>query len=396
MNNLKFSSYEEGADYRELISIHGSPLLVLDEQRIREQYYALQHALPGVEFFYAVKSLPHPALLSLLAGMNAGFDLASSGEIELVRDLHVSGRHTIHTHPIKRDKDIRDALRFGCTTFVVDNTDELLKFLPYKHRVGLLIRLGFRSQAAVVDLSKKFGCTVDQAGAMLSLAARLGIHIKGLSFHVGSQCSNAAQQVKAIDACNTLMRGCGRQGMGPLSILDIGGGFPVAYDGEPVDIDGYCAPIRRALANLPPNVRVIAEPGRFISGPAMTCIATVIGKAERFGLRWYYLDEGVYGAFSGQIFDHVSYPLEFFCDDERRFASVLAGPTCDSIDLVAEDVLLPELQMGDLVVGHMMGAYTAATATQFNSLPKTKILVRKGPAAAVWDAPAVKMTPETA
>ena len=395
-NTLKFSSFEEGGDYRELIANHGSPLLVLDEQRVREQYYALRQALPGVELYYAVKSLPHPALLSLLAGMNAGFDLASSGEIELVRDLHVSGRRTIHTHPVKRDKDIRDALRFGCTTFVVDNTDELLKFLPYKHRVGLLIRLGFRSQAAVVDLSKKFGCTVDQAGAMLSLAARLGIHIKGLSFHVGSQCSNAEQQVKAIDACNTLMRGCSKLGAGPLSILDIGGGFPVAYDAGQIDIDGYCAPIRNALASLPPNVRVIAEPGRFISGPAMTCIATVIGKAERFGLRWYYLDEGVYSAFSGQIFDHVRYPLEFFSDDTRRFASVLAGPTCDSIDLVAEDVLLPELQIGDLVVGHMMGAYTAATATQFNSLPKTKILVRKGPSAAVWDIRTAKMTPEVA
>jgi ornithine decarboxylase len=374
MNAIQISSFEKGVFYRELIREHGSPLLILDEQRVREQYYALQGALPGVELFYAVKSFSHPAILSLLADMGSSFDLASSGEIELVRDLHVSGRRTIHTHPIKRDKDIRDALRFGCTTFVVDNTDELLKFLPYKHRVGLLLRLSFRSQAAVVDLSKKFGCSVEQAGEMLSLASRLGIHIKGISFHVGSQCSNADQQVKAIETCNTLMRSAGHNDAAPLSVLDIGGGFPVPYDGGQVDIHAYCAPIRKALEALPSNVRVIAEPGRFISGPAMTCIATVIGKAERSGLNWYYLDEGVYGAFSGQIFDHMRYPLEFFCDDERRSASVLAGPTCDSIDLVAEDVLLPELQIGDLVVGHMMGAYTAATATEFNSLPKTRIV----------------------
>lgn len=380
MNTIRVSSFEAGNTCRELVSEYGSPLLVLDLQRAREQYYALQRALPGVAFYYAVKSFPHPDLLRLLAGMGAGFDLASSGEIALVHDAHVSARRTIHTHPIKRDKDIRDALRFGCTTFVVDNTDELLKFIPYRHRVGLLIRLSFRSRAAVVDLSKKFGCSAADAADMIALAARIGVHVKGLSFHVGSQCRNSNQQVKAIETCNTLMRQCCDSGAAPLSVLDIGGGFPVAYDNRPVNIEGYCAPIRRALAALPSHVSVIAEPGRFISGPAMRCIATVIGKALRSGLRWYYLDEGVYSAFSGQIFDHVRYPLEFFSDDKRRFRSVLAGPTCDSIDLVAEDVLLPELQMGDLMVGHMMGAYTAATATQFNSLPKTRIVVLNSPA----------------
>jgi ornithine decarboxylase len=392
MNIITVSSFEKGAAYRELVLEHGSPLLVLDVQRVREQYYALQQALPGVDLFYAVKSFPHPAILSLLADMGAGFDLATSGEIDLVRDLRVTARSTIHTHPIKRDKDIRDALQFGCTTFVVDNTDELLKFLPYKHRVGLLIRLSFRSQAAIVDLSKKFGCTVEDASDMIALAARIGIHIKGLSFHVGSQCSDAQQQVKAIETCNTLIRRCSSADTTPLSVLDIGGGFPVAYDNKPVDIDGYCAPIREALAALPQHVRVIAEPGRFISGPAMTCIATVIGKAVRSGLRWYYLDEGVYSAFSGQIFDHVRYPLEIFSGDDRRSRGVLAGPTCDSIDLVAEDVLLPELQLGDQVVGHMMGAYTAATATQFNSLPKTKIVVINSPAAVVVGISAAKLT----
>jgi ornithine decarboxylase len=394
MNTLRFSSHEQSTRFRELTAEHGSPLLILDTQRVREQYYALRQALPGVELFYAVKSLHHPALLGLLAGMGAGFDLASSGEIELLRRLAVPARRTIHTHPVKRDKDIRDALRFGCTTFVVDNPDELLKFLPYKHRAGLLIRLSFRSQAAVVDLSKKFGCTVEEAAALIALAVKLGIHVKGLSFHVGSQCRNSEQQVKAIEHCNTLIRRCYNGPGAPLSVLDIGGGFPVAYDDQPVDIQGYCAPIRSALAALPRHVSVIAEPGRFISGPALTCIATVIGRAQRGAMHWYYLDEGVYGAFSGQIFDHVRYPLEFFSDDVRRFPSVLAGPTCDSIDLVAEDVLLPELQLGDLVVGHMMGAYTVATATEFNSLPKTRIVVGHTPAPAVLGLPDAKVTSE--
>ena len=394
MNTITISPFSEESCFRELVLEHGSPLLVLDAQRVREQYYALQQALPGVDLYYAVKSLPDPTVIGLLADMGCSFDLASSGEIEIVRSLHVPARRTIHTHPVKRDKDIRDALRFGCTTFVVDNTDELLKLLPYKHRVGVLIRLSFRSQAAIVDLSKKFGCSAREAEEMISLASRLGIHIKGLSFHVGSQCSDTVQQVKAIEVCNTLIRRCWDKGSAPLSVLDIGGGFPVSYDGAKVDIDSYCAPIRNALSALPANVRVIAEPGRFLSGPALTCISTVIGKAIRGGLRWYYLDEGVYGSFSGQLFDHMRYPLEFFSDDERRFPSVLAGPTCDSIDLVAEDVQLPELQLGDLVVGHMMGAYTAATATEFNSLPKARIVALEMPTAAGVCISAVKTTPE--
>jgi len=146
---------------------------------------------------------------------------------------------------------------------VVDNTDELLKFLPYKNRVGLLLRISFRSRAAVVDLSRKFGCAVSDAPEMLTLAAHLGIHIKGLCFHVGSQCLDAKQQADAIHTCNTLIRQHRDTGAAPISMVDIGGGFQIAYDDKPLDIDRYRAPIRRALAELPPYVHVVAEPGRF-------------------------------------------------------------------------------------------------------------------------------------
>ncbi len=375
MNTIHFSPREEGARYAKLLQEHGSPLLVMDADAVRGQYLSLKRALPEVGLYYAIKSLPHPAILGLLAGMGSGFDLASSGEIELVRGLNIPARRTIHTHPIKRDSDIRDGMRYGCTTFVVDNTDELLKFLPYRHRVGLFLRISFRSPSAVVDLSKKFGCSLKEADDLLVLAAKLGIHVKGLCFHVGSQCADARQQLDAIHACNTLIRRHHDTGAAPISILDIGGGFPISYDGGQVDIDAYCAPMREALAALPPHVKVIAEPGRFISGPSMVCLTTVIGKALRNGVYWYYLDDGVYGSYSGQIYDHTRYPLETFSDDERRFTSVIAGPTCDSIDLIAEDVQLPELQMGDLVAGHMMGAYTAASATTFNLLKKAKVVV---------------------
>lgn len=374
-NSLKYAAPVYGRYYRDLAGKHGTPLLILDGQAVRQQFYSLSRALPGVELFYAIKSLPHPAIIRLLADLGAGFDLASSGEIRIVRALGVAPRRTIHTHPIKRDRDIRDALRFGCTTFVIDNSDELLKFLPYRNRVGLLVRVAFRSPTAVVDLSKKFGCSIPEASELIALAARLGIHVKGLSFHAGSQCGDAMQQVIAINACNTLIRQNHGTGSAPLSLLDIGGGFPVSYDHDAsVNIDAFCAPIREALSKLPPHVSVIAEPGRFISAPAMTCITSVIGKTLRNGLPWYYLDDGLYGSFSGQLYDHMRYPLEVFSQPRKLRPSVLAGPTCDSIDVIAEEIPLPEMEIGDLVVGHMMGAYTSASATEFNSLEKAKIL----------------------
>ncbi len=374
MNTIRRDSVKQGAFYRKLIQTHGSPLVAVDGRRVRSQYHDLKQALPGVDLYYAIKSFPQPDLVGWLYNMGAGFDVASSGEIDLVRQLHIPARRTIHTHPIKRDSDIRDALRYGCTTFVVDNADELLKFLPYKNRVGLLLRISFRSSAAVVDLSKKFGCDIAEVPGMLDLARKLGIHFKGLSFHVGSQCTDARRQVEAIAACNAIIRRHHADSDVPISILDIGGGFPVAYDFGHVDIGAYCAPIVHALAELPPYVNVIAEPGRFLSAPSAKCIATVIGKALRQGRYWYYLDDGVYGSFSGQLYDHTRYPLEIFSDDDRRFPSVLAGPTCDSIDLIAEDVYLPPMELGNIVVGHMMGAYTTASATDFNFVKRAKVV----------------------
>ena len=387
MNTIRKSSSRRAGRYRELVKVHGSPLLVLDTLKVRSQYQELRRALPGVELYYAVKSLPFPGILHCLADMGGNFDLASSGEVRLMQELQVPARRTIHTHPIKHDDDIRTALRYGCTTFVVDNTDELLKILPYRHRAGLLLRLSFRSPAAVVDLSKKFGCSIGDAAELLPLAARLGVHLKGLCFHIGSQCRDARRQAEAIDACHTLIRQHHTTGTAPISMLDIGGGFPIAYDGSEVDMNTYCAPIRKALAGLPPHVNVIAEPGRFISGPSMTSITTVVGKAHRHGMSWYYLDDGVYGAFSGQIYDHMRYPLEIFSDAPGRFPSVLAGPTCDSIDIIAEKVDLPELQIGDLVAGHMMGAYTTASATDFNLLKKAKIVLLDEGALAAFPSP---------
>jgi len=356
---------------RELVEQYGSPLLLLDCDKLADQYRQLSAALPGVGLYYAVKAFPHAAIVNTLNQLGACFDIASTGEINLLRKQKVNPRNTIHTHPIKKDKDIKDALRFGCSTFVVDNHAEISKFRKYAHRVGLLLRVAFRSPDCAVDLSRKFGCSPEEVPTLIKEANELGLHVKGLSFHVGSQSLSPSTHVAAIEACTQLIE----EYEVPIRILDIGGGFPVDYDhGNDIDIHTFCAPIRAALAKLPEYVEVIAEPGRFLIAPAAASITTVAGKALRGDQPWYYLDDGVYGMFSGRIYDHARYPLHVFRKGPTR-PSALVGPTCDSIDVIEEALELPELEVGDLVVGRMMGAYTAATASTFNSLPIPRIVV---------------------
>jgi len=177
-----------------------------------------------------------------------------------------------------------------------------------------------------------------------------------------------------IQSCHALMTEVNKIAKRPMSIMDIGGGFPADYRLENIDIHAFCEPIRAALKTLPNDWHIIAEPGRFLIAPAVQSITTVTGKSERGGTPWYYLDDGVYGSYSGQIFDHAQYPLQIL-KNGMCVNSILAGPTCDSIDIVAENVLLPELEIGDLVIGLQMGAYTAATKTRFNSIPDAKLIV---------------------
>jgi len=360
--------------YQSLVSKHGSPLLVYEPKVLIAQYKRLQQALPKVELFYAVKAHPDSHIINTIDQLGGGFDIASAGEMDILLSHKISGRRTIHTHPIKKDKEIRDALRFGATTFVVDNLHELKKLVPYRSRVGVLLRVSFRSNSATVDLSKKFGCAENEVKEIVLAAEELGIHIKGLSFHVGSQCENTQKHLEAIQSCHALMIEINKIAKRPMSIMDIGGGFPADYRLENIDIHAFCEPIRAALKTLPNDWHIIAEPGRFLIAPAVQSITTVTGKSERGGTPWYYLDDGVYGSYSGQIFDHAQYPLQIL-KNGMCVNSILAGPTCDSIDIVAENVLLPELEIGDLVIGLQMGAYTAATKTRFNSIPDAKLIV---------------------
>jgi ornithine decarboxylase len=372
--STRFIDPFQPAEVRRLVKEFGSPLLILDCERVRVQYRKLRKALPGVDLHYALKPMPHPAVVNTVIAEGGFLDLATTGEVHLVERLGVDPQRCIHTHPIKRDQDIANAIKFGVRTFVADNPDEIRKFARYTADAELLLRVSFRSPGAVCDLSRKFGCDPEDLLALARLAAEQGIQVRGLSFHVGSQAADSAKHVEALEACTKLMAAARKEKLGVFDTLDIGGGFPIDYGQLSQEISRFCAPIRQALAKVPKRVRVIAEPGRFIVGPSAIGVASVMGRARREGHWWYYLDDGLYGSYSGQLFDHARYPVEPMRDSEERLPSVLAGPTCDSIDVIAENLMLPELKAGDLIVGRAMGAYTWASASEFNFFPKATVV----------------------
>jgi ornithine decarboxylase len=357
----------------ELVKVHGTPTLFLSARTIRENYRSLAAALPGVELYYALKANEAEAIVPVLHSEGGRFDVASNFEIDLLRAHGIDPSRCIHTHPIKRDADIRYALDFGIRLFVADNAFELEKFLPYRGEARVLVRMAIENPQSLVNLSHKFGAGPLDVFDLIQKAHQMGLSVAGISFHCGSQSEHQAKYIEALEYCRQICRQAALAEI-PLEIIDIGGGFPVNYLKPVLPISQFCQPIMEHLDRYFANYRIIAEPGRYIAATAMTLVASVVGKSMRKGVCWYYLDDGLYGSFSGKLYDHSDYPMVVQKTGERQ-PSILAGPTCDSIDVLYENIHLPELDIGDLLLFETMGAYTSVSATNFNGYPKTKIVV---------------------
>lgn len=351
-----------------------TPFLVLSRSEIRKRITSLASVLPGVGIRYAVKANCHPAILEEVVRAGHGFDVASFREIQMGLEAGAHADEMVHSHPIKAPDEIEAAIRAGIRLFVIDNPDEIDKFAPYAGRVSLLIRLRINGSSAVVNLSYKFGCTPDEVVPLARHIRRRGLDYGGLTFHVGSQCLDNKIYVAAINSSADLITALEEHGF-TTSLLDIGGGFPVPYTGEVPSIGKFCRPISRALTrHLDSRIRVICEPGRYISATGISLAASIIGRSVRNGRPWYFLDDGLYGSFSGRMYDHASYNILTNRNTTWK-RSVLAGPTCDSVDVVYKDVLLPPMAIGDILIFPAMGAYCSVSASSFNGLRKAEYVV---------------------
>jgi ornithine decarboxylase len=364
--------------WRALVAQHGTPLLVLDPYRVVEQCRLLASQLRGFRLHYAVKTSSHPAVLRAVAAAGCGFDVATRAEVDLVGALGFSIDRCINTNPVKKVADIDHAYIAGIRTFVVDNPVEAQKFTGLPADIEVLVRLAFGNPTAKSDLSTKFGVNPADAELLVKDVLATGVRFGGFSFHVGSQGTTAEPYREALLATLELIAHVNETLGVQTQTIDIGGGFPVTYREPMPTIVNVASVVNEVLGDRRDEFTLVAEPGRFLAADSMTLLTSVVGSAVRDGRQWHYLDDGIYGSYSNVMTEDVHPPIfamREIVDGVGGYEPVtLAGPTCDSADVIARDYPMPTLNVGDLVVSPMMGAYTAVTSSRFNGIPATTIV----------------------
>jgi ornithine decarboxylase len=344
-----------------------TPYLELDLDRAEERFAALSAALPGTGIHYAVKANPHPALLAKLVRAGCGFDVASPAEVDACLDVGAHPADLLYSNPVKRRADISSASRAGVRVFVVDSVGEVVKVADAAPGAAVLCRLLTTGNGSDWPLSRKYGAPADECVHILDLAVRHGLDAAGIAFHVGSQQRDPRAWARPIAESADVFRELRRRGLRPW-LLDLGGGFPADLEGSAPPLQRYGATITHCLldafgADVP---RTVAEPGRALVGDAGVLVATVIGVCERGGRRWVYLDAGVFSGLVETLDEAIRYRISTSADGGATGPVVLAGPTCDSADVLYErtPVHLPlALAEGDEVRLHSAGAYTASYST---------------------------------
>ena len=376
-------SEDEKVLMQELAQEHGTPIFVIDHEKIRQNYLEFKEHLPKVQAYYAVKANSNPEIVKTLYDMGASFDVASMPEFMLVHEniKHLPDQERqdfiwdkiIYANTIKPVETL-EALDKYKPLVTYDNREELKKIKKHAPQAGLALRIRVPNTGSMVELSSKFGASPGEAVDLIEEAFNMDLVVEGLSFHVGSQCTNFNNYIQALQLSSNIIKEVASRLNKKLIILDIGGGFPVKYDEKVKAFKSLARKLNSEIARLfQPDMHILSEPGRFMVADACTVVAKVVGKAVRDGKPCYYINDGVYHTFSGQIFDHCNYPVRAFKDGERQMSAVF-GPTCDALDTITLSAELPELEIHDLVYAENIGAYSQASATYFNGFPPARIV----------------------
>jgi ornithine decarboxylase len=370
------------AQLQKIARKEGTPVVVIDHKIIRQNYATFKKHLPKVQAYYAVKANAEPAIVRTLYKAGASFDVASLPEFMLVYDnIKTFGPieqqnfiwdKIIYANPTK-PKETLKALDHYKPLVTYDNLTELKKIKQFAPRAGVVLRLRVPNTGSMVELSSKFGCDPGEAVDLIKAAFKLGLVVEGLSFHVGSQCTNFQNFVQALNLSAAVMEEAKSRGH-EIKILDIGGGFPAPYNKHVKPFSELAKQINTEIDRLfSDDIQILAEPGRFLVATAATAVARIIGKAVRDGKRCFYIDDSVYHTFSGIIFDHCQYHLRAFKKGKTEVCAVF-GQTCDALDTISLSEELPELEVDDLVYAENIGAYSNASATWFNGFAPAKVV----------------------
>jgi ornithine decarboxylase len=369
---------------RQLAKEHGTPLVVVDHEVLRRNYATFKRHLPRVQAYYAVKANPDPAIVQTLFEAGGSFDVASMPEFrivyEFIKDMPARKRQDwiwdkiIYANPIKANDTLQELDQYKALV-TYDNEEEIRKIKKHAPHTGLELRLKVPNTGAMVELSSKCGAAPGEAVDLILAAAKAGLVVEGLSFHVGSQTTNFENFVQAINLAASVFEEAKDRGYTKMNLLDIGGGFPAPYDDTVKPFSELARKINAELDRLfPKHIEILAEPGRFMVATAAIAVSKIIGKAVRDGKLCYYVDDGVYSTFSGIIYDHCHYHMESFKKGPKQICTVF-GPTCDALDVISMSEELPaDLERGDLLFSRNIGAYSVASATYFNGFPPAKVV----------------------
>ncbi len=358
------------------------PTLVVDIERVGAQYRALKAGLGRADIHYAVKANPAREIIARLVSLGSHFDAASRGEIALCLAEGANPAHVSFGNTIKRASDISWAYAQGIHLFAADAEEELVKIAENAPGASVYIRLIVEVSQADWPLSRKFGCDRDMAIRLLDVAKDLGLNPVGFSFHVGSQTRQASMWAPTLDVFADIWAEARAAGH-DLSLLNIGGGFPAFY-GEEIDAPTAYASkvIDMVEARFPQARTIMAEPGRGMVAEAGVIVAEVLlvsRKSDRDMHRWVYLDIGRFSGLAETEGEAIRYQFETARDADQHGPCIMAGPSCDSADVLYEKrpVSLPlSLKSGDRVLIRNTGAYTSTySSVCFNGFPPLAVVV---------------------
>jgi len=361
--------------------------IIINLNIVTYQFHHWIEKMPRVKPYYAIKSNTNPIIIKLLHKLGCHFDVASKNEIETILNCDIEAENMIYANPCKSIEYIKYAKEKGVNLLVIDSICEMEKIKCVYPEANILIRIKVDDSYSLCKFNSKYGLDYEEIDNIFEKAKEMKLNIVGVSFHVGSGCKNENVFDGAIRNCKTIIDNGKKHGF-EMNILDIGGGFLGEIDNiifdKTADVINYA--IEECFFNIDTssnyrNLKFIAEPGRYFSSASHTLVTSIISIKIKInpenGIKTmiYYITDGIYGIFSGIMFDYAHFELEWLPNEEvsssstKLYNTIIFGPTCDSLDIISNGCMMPLMNLGDKIIIRNIGAYSIVSSTEFNGFP---------------------------